>query len=140
MMERAIRVRLDINVLVADLPGTIKGRKGTASRYLVDAVRNGECDAGPVQLIAPVPLIENWASVLMRRFNYDKDAAEETAWLLQDYALEGSSKRTRRTTLVAPGRARLAGSREWAARCRGRGAPRLTRPATAVIGSSHVWF
>lgn len=89
MTERAIRICLDINVLVADLLGTIKGRKGTASRYLVDAVRNGECDAGPVQLITSVPVIENWASVLIRRFNYDRDSADETAWLLQDYALEG---------------------------------------------------
>ena len=89
MTERAIRICLDINVLVADLLGTIKGTKGTASRYLVNAVRNGECDAGPVQLITSVPIIENWASVLMRRFNYDKDTAEEIAWLLQDYALEG---------------------------------------------------
>ena len=53
----------------------------------MDAVRNGESDAGPVQLITSVPVIENWASVLVRRFNFDKD--EETAWLLHDYALEG---------------------------------------------------
>lgn len=89
MTERAIRICLDINVLVADLLGTIKGKRGTASRYLVDAVRNGECDAGPVQLITSVPVIENWASVLTRKFGYDKHSAEETAWLLQDYALEG---------------------------------------------------
>jgi hypothetical protein len=89
MSDRLIRISLDINVLVADLLGTIKGRKGTAARYLVDAVRNGECDAGPAQLITSVPVIENWANVLMRLFNYDKDSAEETAWLLHDYALEG---------------------------------------------------
>ncbi len=89
MTERAIRICLDINVLVADLLGTIKGRKGRASRYLVDAVRNGECDAGPVQLITSVPIIENWAFVLMRKFNFDRESDDETAWLLQDYALEG---------------------------------------------------
>lgn len=89
MTQRVVRICLDINVLVADLLGTIKGKRGTASRYLVDAVWNGECDAGPVQLITSVPVIENWTSVLIQRFNYDKDSAEETAWLLQDYALEG---------------------------------------------------
>ncbi len=89
MRMDAIRVCLDINVLVADLLGRLKGRSGTGSRYLVDAVRNGECDAGPVQLISSVPIIENWASVLVRRFNYDRDSAEELAWLLQDYAMEG---------------------------------------------------
>lgn len=89
MVDRTIRICLDINVLAADLLGTLKGRKGTASRYLMDAIRNGECDAGPVQLVTSVPVIENWASVLVRRFNFDKDTAEETAWLLQDYALEG---------------------------------------------------
>lgn len=89
MTERAIRICLDINVLLADLPGTITGRKSTASRYLVDAGRKGECDAGPVQLITSVPVIENCATVLIRRFNFDRDSAEKTAWLLQDYTLEG---------------------------------------------------
>lgn len=55
----------------------------------MDAVRNGECDAGPVQLITSVAVIENWASVLVRHFKYDRLSTEETAWLLHDYAMEG---------------------------------------------------
>lgn len=31
MTERVVRIGLDINVLFADLLGTIRGRKGTAS-------------------------------------------------------------------------------------------------------------
>lgn len=89
MTEQAIRICLDINVLVSDLLGTLEGKKGTASRYLVDAVRNGECEAGPVQFITSVPVIENWAAVLIKKFKYDRESSEETAWLLHDYATEG---------------------------------------------------
>jgi hypothetical protein len=55
----------------------------------VDAVHNGECDGGPVQLITSVPVLENWTSILIRRFDYHRDSADETALLLQDYALDG---------------------------------------------------
>jgi hypothetical protein len=41
-------------------------------------------------LITSVPVIENWASVLQRHFAYTKEAADETAGFLYDYATEGA--------------------------------------------------
>lgn len=89
MTDRTIRLSLDINVLFADLLATRKGFRNSASTYLVDIVRDGECPAGPVQLITSVPVIENWASVLERHFHYDRQSADEAAWYLYDYAVDG---------------------------------------------------
>lgn len=89
MSDRVLHLSLDINILYAERLAMLRGVRGTAAHYLVEAVRNGECDAGPVQLITSVPMIENWASVLVRHFGCDQDTAEETAWLLHDYAEEG---------------------------------------------------
>ena len=90
MTDRVIRLSLDINVLFEDRLAVHRGTPGTASSYLVDAVREGYCPAGPVQLIVSVPMIENWASVLVPNFKYSNERAQETAWLLHDYASEGT--------------------------------------------------
>lgn len=87
--KRAIRLTLDINVLVADILSAAKGLRGTAASLLVEAVRTGTCPAGPVQLVTSLPIIENYANVLVRRLGYDADAAEEKAWILEQYGLEG---------------------------------------------------
>jgi hypothetical protein len=52
-------------------------------------VREGRCPPGPVQFVAALPLIENYADVLRRRLGYSRSEAEEKAWLLEQYALEG---------------------------------------------------
>lgn len=87
--DRILRLALDINVLVADLLATRKGRRGTASAMLVDAVRDGMCPAGTVQLVTSLPVIENFTSVLRRHFGYTAFEAAERAWLLEQYTLEG---------------------------------------------------
>jgi len=87
--EPTIRVALDINVLVADLLAGMRGRRGTAAATLVNMVRRGTCPAGPLQLITSLPVIENYANVLRRHFDYDAADADEKAWILQQYALEG---------------------------------------------------
>ena len=63
--------------------------RGTACEILATAVRDGYCAAGPVQLITSIPVIENWADVLRRRLNYTRAAAEEKAWILREFALQG---------------------------------------------------
>lgn len=88
-VERTIRLALDINVLVAEILSTRRGRRNTAAATLVEAVRSGICPAGPVQLVTSLPVIENYANVLRRRLGYDAAAADEKAWILQQYALEG---------------------------------------------------
>ncbi len=56
---------------------------------VVGSVRDGVCPAGPVQLVTSLPIIENYASVLQRRFGYSRIDAEEKAWLLEQYAIDG---------------------------------------------------
>ena len=90
MTDRVIRLAVDINVWYADLLATRRNRAGTAARYIADAVRFGTCEAGPVQLIISVPIIENWASVLQRRFGYTPPEANEQAGMLYDYACDGA--------------------------------------------------
>ena len=87
--ERTIRLSLDLNVLFADHLARRRGVWGTAASMLVDAVRDGCCTAGPVQLITSVPVIETWANVLRRHFGYTADAAGAKAWILQEYAESG---------------------------------------------------
>ncbi len=87
--ERVIRLALDINVFIADILSTHIGRRNTAASFLVEAVRTGTSPAGPVQLVTSLPIIENYANVLTRRFGYDAGAAEERAWILQQYARQG---------------------------------------------------
>lgn len=90
MNDLPIRLAVDINVWYADLLASQRGRLGTAARYIADAVRAGTCPAGPVQLIISVPTIENWASVLQRRFGYAARDADDQASMLYDYAVDGA--------------------------------------------------
>jgi predicted nucleic acid-binding protein len=87
--RQLLRLCLDINVLVSDMLAKRCGRQGTAASMVVEAVRDGLCPAGPVQLVTSLPIIENYASVLQRRFGYSKIDADEKAWLLEQYAIEG---------------------------------------------------
>ena len=87
--ERVIRLTLDINVFIANILSREIGRRNTAARFLVEAVRTGTSPAGPVQLVTSLPIIENYTNVLSRRLGYDAVAAEERAWILREYALEG---------------------------------------------------
>jgi predicted nucleic acid-binding protein len=73
---RVIRLALDINVLVADLLSKRKNRRGSAASMLVDAVRDGNCPAGPVQFVTSVPVIENYSSVMQRHFGFTRFEAE----------------------------------------------------------------
>ena len=86
---RVIRLALDLNVLWSDQRARDGNVRGTAASMLVDAVRDGTCAAGPVQLITSVAVIEAWADVLRRHFGYGSDAAREKADLLQEYAAQG---------------------------------------------------
>jgi len=84
-----VRLALDINVLVAEILSRRRGSPATASAMLVDAIRDGICAAGPVQLVTSLPIIEIFASVLHRRLGYTEYEAAEKAWLLEQYTMEG---------------------------------------------------
>jgi hypothetical protein len=87
--ERIIRLAVDINVFIADILSSRPQGRASASTRIVEAVREGRCPAGPVQFIASLPMIENFANVLLRRLGYGRSEADEKAWLLEQYALEG---------------------------------------------------
>jgi hypothetical protein len=90
--ERVIRLTPDINVFIADMLSHRRGLRASAAAMIVDAVRDGTCPAGPVQLVISVPMIEAFANVLERRLGYARTPAEERAWLLADYALSGPAR------------------------------------------------
>ena len=87
--QRVVRLAVDINVFIGEILSERYGRRGSTSTVLVEFVRDGRCPAGPLQLITSLPIIENFANVLRRKFGYDAQAADQKAWLLEAYALEG---------------------------------------------------
>ena len=86
---RVIRLTPDINVLIADQLSRRRGLRASAATMIVDAVKDGTCPAGPVQLVISLPMIEAYANVLERRLGYFRTGAEEKAWLLAEYAQAG---------------------------------------------------
>lgn len=87
--ERIIRLAVDINVFVTDILSSRPQGRASASTRILEAVREGRCPAGPVQFVASLPMIENFADVLRRRLGYGRSEADEKAWLLEQYALDG---------------------------------------------------
>ena len=71
-----LRLCLDLNVWVADFLGTRRGRRGGSSPWLADAVRSGTCQAGPLQLVVSLGMLDRLALVLTREFQVEVDAAE----------------------------------------------------------------
>jgi len=79
---RVIRLSIDLNVLFADQRARDKGLRGTAAQMQMDAVRDGTCPAGPVQLVTSVPVFEDWVDVMRRHLGYSRDFAQEKADLV----------------------------------------------------------
>lgn len=87
--ERVIRLTIDLNVFVADLIATERRVKATAASMLVEAVRDGTCPAGPVQLVVSVPMLEALSDVLVRRLAFPFDDAARLVDTVAAYAIEG---------------------------------------------------
>jgi len=75
-MPAFLRLCLDLNVWVADFLGARRGRRGGSSPWLADAVRSGACQAGPLQLVVSLGMLDRLALVLTREFQVEADAAE----------------------------------------------------------------
>lgn len=71
-----LRLCLDLNIWVADFLGTRRGRRSGSSPWLADAVRSGICQAGPLQLVVSIGMLDRLALVLTREFLVEADAAE----------------------------------------------------------------
>jgi hypothetical protein len=86
---KTARICLDINVFYADLKGRSLRVFPSSCAELVEAVSEGTCPAGGIQLIISIPMLEQWQNVLVRHFNYSQENAEEAAFILYSYATEG---------------------------------------------------
>jgi hypothetical protein len=85
---RAVRLLLDINILVTDVLSRARGRHGTTSQKLVDAVLAGKLGETPVQLVVSVPMLDRFQDVLLR-FGADAGQAEAARLALIDLARSG---------------------------------------------------
>jgi hypothetical protein len=84
--DDAIRVCLDLNVLIASEIALAQGRRGTATRNLVEAVRDGRCPAGPLQLVVSWAMIAHDETKLGEVLSLEPALAAERAFLLAQYA------------------------------------------------------
>lgn len=64
-IDAVTRVCLDLNVWVSDVLRLMHGRTGGASQQLVDIVRSGICELGPVQLVIGWGMLNRLESVLL---------------------------------------------------------------------------
>ena len=87
--ERVIRLAVDINVFVADILSSRPQGRASASTRIVEAVREGRCRPAPSNSWPRLPMIEDFADVFRRRLGYSRSDADEKAWLLEQYALDG---------------------------------------------------
>ena len=71
-----VRVLLDLNILVSDVLGRSRGRRGTASQKLVDAALAGELAGAPLQLVISVAMLDRFEDVLLRLGGAPSDARE----------------------------------------------------------------
>lgn len=78
---------VDLNVLTAWFLAEAKGRHGTSCQVVLDAIQQGQCSLGPVQLIISWSMLSHWGHVLQREFGVSRRAAE-----LQVGALAGMAR------------------------------------------------
>ncbi|MGI8547885.1 MAG: PIN domain-containing protein [Gemmatimonadaceae bacterium] len=82
---------LDLNIWVADLLATRKGRIGTTAQTLVNAVRDGTCGLGPVQLVISWGMLDRLRLVLMRDFAVPGELADTLVDSIATIARKGPS-------------------------------------------------
>jgi len=86
------RICLDLNIWVADLLATSKGREGTAAQTLVDMVRTGTCGLGPVQLVISWGMLDRLQLVLTRVFQVERVLAQTLVNSIATIARKGPSE------------------------------------------------
>lgn len=84
----AIRLLLDINILVSDVLSRARGRQSTASQKLVDAALAGKLGGTAIQLVVSVPMLDKFQDVLLR-LGAELSDAEAARLALIDLARSG---------------------------------------------------
>lgn len=85
---RPVRVLLDINILVSDVLSRARGRRGTASQKLVDAILTGKLGETSIQLVISIAMLDRFHDVLLR-LGADAHGAEAARLALIDLAHSG---------------------------------------------------
>jgi predicted nucleic acid-binding protein len=85
-----LRVCLDLNVWLGAFLSEKLGRTETATQTLVDAVRTGVCEQGPVSLIVSWGMLNRLQSVLTEQ-GFDAQRAIRLIEVISTYAREGPS-------------------------------------------------
>lgn len=85
---RPVRVLLDINILISDVLSRVRGRRGTASQKLVDAVLAGKLGETSIQLVISIAMLDRFHDVLLR-LGADVHDAEAARLALIDLARSG---------------------------------------------------
>lgn len=85
---RPLRVLLDINILISDVLSRARGRRGTASQKLVDAILTGKLGETSIQLVISIAMLDRFHDVLLR-LGADAHDAEAARLALIDLARSG---------------------------------------------------
>ena len=83
-----MRVLLDINILVSDVLSRARGRRGTVSQKLVDAVLAGRLGDAAIQLVISLAMLDRFEDVLLR-LGAEASDAEAARLALIDLARSG---------------------------------------------------
>lgn len=86
-----LRLCLDLNVFVADLLSRRARDRRSAASFLVEAVREGHCPVGPVQLVVSLGMLDRLQSVLMTRPGADADVVQRVVDGVAAIAANGPS-------------------------------------------------
>jgi predicted nucleic acid-binding protein len=85
-----VRICLDLNFWLGAFLSERLGRTGTAAQTLVDAVRSGICELGPVALVISWGMLNRLQKVLVAR-GVEEAQAERLIEVIAAYAREGPS-------------------------------------------------
>jgi hypothetical protein len=89
---RPLRICLDLNVFVAALLATERGRRDTAAQSLVESVRRGDSALGPMQLVVSWGMLNRLGKVLEREFRVPRDRTDLYLQAIAAYAALGPER------------------------------------------------
>lgn len=72
-MPTVLRVCLDLNIWCAAFIADRRGRQGTSAQMLTEAVREGHCPLGPVQLIVSWGMLDRLRKVFVHDWRVDPE-------------------------------------------------------------------
>lgn len=102
-MAEVVRLCLDLNIWCANLISSRRGRQSTASQRLVEIVRQGTCEIGPVQLVISWGMLNRLRQVLKKDLQVSDSAADLYIDAIRGYAQLGPAGAGPQLTLGGTG-------------------------------------